>query len=261
MDIIVGIDAGMETVKLVMLSDGGMLYSGTVFAGTEAMSQIAEKMLRQAIRETGISADAIRLIGGTGTNASEVSLIQEEVPEAICCPLGINWISPQAHTLLDVGASKFMAMKCQQGRAMKIARSDRCASGVGISLRMVANVLAMNIEDIGQASRRSKEELTIQSTCSVFAETEIISLLHHYKKRREDILKGVFRGMASRFYSLLLTIVIEDDMYMIGGVAKNEGVVRALQDISGHPVLVPPDPDIVGALGAALAISNEGVTS
>ena len=85
--------------------------------------------------------------------------------------------------------------------------------------------------------------------------------MHHYKKRREDILKGVFRGMVSRFYSLLLTIGIEDDMYIIGGVARNEGVVKALEDISRHQVLVPPDPAIVGALGAALAVSTRGVTS
>ena len=261
MDIIVGIDAGMETVKLAVLSDGKMLYSGTVFAGTEAMAEIAEKMFREAIEETGISADDIRLVGGTGINVSEVRFVHEEVPEAICCPLGINWVSPQAHTLIDVGASKFMAMKCQQGRAVKIARGDRCASSVGVSLRMVASVLGMNIEDIGRASMRSREEVAIESTCSVFAETEIISLLHHYKKKREDILKGMFRGMASRFYSLLLTIGIEDDMYMIGGVAKNEGVVKALEDISGHPVLVPRDPNVVGALGAALAVSNGGVAS
>jgi len=259
MSIIAGIDVGTETVEIVMLNDEKMVYSSTMFAGTEAMANIAEKIFSQGVRETGISADAITLIGGTGVNASEVPFIEEEVPEAICCSLGMNWLYPQAHTLIDVGASKFVVMKCQQGRTVKIARSDRCASSVGVSLRMVANVLAMNIEDIGQASMRSREEVAIQSTCSVFVETEIISLLHHYKKKREDILKGVFRGMASRFYSLLLTIGIEDDMYMIGGVAKNEGVVKALENISGHQVLVPPDPNIVGALGAALAVSNRGV--
>jgi len=256
MDTVVGIDAGAETVKVVMLGGGEMLYSSTVFAGVEAVSDVAEKMLRQAAEETGISAKDICSIGGTGESASEVPFIQEELPEAICLPLGINWVSPQARTVLDVGASKFVAMKCQQGRAFKVSRSDRCAASVGMSLRMVASVLAMNIEDIGRASLRSTEEVVIQSTCAVFAESEIISLLHYYKKKPEDILRSVFRGMASRFYSLLLRTGIEDELYMTGGVARNEGVVKALEEITGHPVLVPPDPNIVGALGAALAVSN-----
>lgn len=260
MDVFAGIDVGTESVKLIILGDGDILFGGIVFADTQAVADIAENLLRQGISQTGISADDIRQIGGTGVNASEVSLIKEEVPEMICIPLGIGWISPQAHTLIDVGASKFTAVKCRNGRAMKITRSDRCASGVGISLRMVASVLEMDIEDIGQASLTSEEDVMIQSTCSVFVETEIISLLHHYKKRREDILRGVFRGMASRFYSLLLSVGIEDDLYMIGGVARNKGIVNALEEVSGYRVLVPPDPGIVGALGAALAISG-GVSS
>ncbi len=259
MDISLGIDAGAETIKMVMLNDGKMVYSCRVFAGNEAISEIAVKMFRQATEETGISADDIRLVGSTGANASEVPFIHEEVTEAICCPLGINWVSPLAHTLIDVGATKFVAMRCQQGSAMKIATSDRCASSVGISLMMVADVLGMNIEDIGRVSTRSTEEVAIQNTCAVFAETEIISLLHYYKKKPEDILKGIFRGMAARFYSLLLSVGIEDDVYMIGGVAKNEGVVKALEEISGHHVLVPPAPNMVAALGAALAVSNGGI--
>ena len=260
MDVFAGIDAGTESIKIVILGNADILFKGTVFADTRPVGDIAENLLRQGISQTGISADDIRRIGGTGINAGEVSFITEEVPEMICTPLGIEWISPQARTLIDVGASKFTAMKCRNGRAMKIVRSDRCASGVGISLRMVASVLEMNIEDIGQASLMSEEDVTIQSTCSVFVETEIISLLHHYKKKREDILRGVFRGMASRFYSLLLSVGIEEDLYMIGGVAKNKGIVKALEEVSGYRVLIPPDPGINGALGAALAISG-GVSS
>jgi len=256
MDIFAGIDAGTESVKIIILGSGEILFRGTVFAGTRAVADVAENLLQQGIKQAGISADDIRHIGGTGVNAGEVLPIREEVPEMVSIPLGIGWISPQAHTLIDVGASKFTAVKCRDGRAMKITRSDRCASGVGISLRMVASVLEMGIEDIGQASLAAEEDITIQSTCSVFVETEIISLLHHYKKKPEDILRGVFRGMVSRFYSLLLSVGIEDDLYMIGGVARNAGIVKALEEISGHQVHVPPDPGIIGALGAALAVSK-----
>ena len=120
MDVFAGIDVGTESVKLIILGDGDILFGGIVFADTQAVADIAENLLRQGISQTGISADDIRQIGGTGVNASEVSLIKEEVPEMICIPLGIGWISPQAHTLIDVGASKFTAVKCRNGRAMKI---------------------------------------------------------------------------------------------------------------------------------------------
>ena len=261
MNIVVGIDVGAETVNLVMLNDGKLVYSDTNIIKTEAVSVVVEKTLGQATEETGISADDIRKIAGTGTHANEVPIIKEYITEALSGPRGITWLSPQVHTLIDVGASKFVAMKCREGSAIKIARSDRCASGAGVSLRMAANVLALNIEDIGPLSTRSTEEVALQTTCSIFAETEIISLLHHAKKKPEDILKGLFQGMASRFYSLLISVGIEDDVYMIGGVAQNEGVVQALEEIIKHRVLVPPDPSIVGALGAALTVSNGGITA
>jgi len=261
MSIYAGFDIGTETVKLVILNEGEMTYAGTVFAGIESISEIAEKLLEKGMRETGISPGEIRSIGGTGINTGDIPIIKEDFPEATCSPMGLHHISPEANLLLDVGASKFTAMKCQDGRAVKISKSDKCASGVGISLRMVADVLAMRIEDIGRASLKSEEAVTIQSTCSVFAETEIISLLHHYRKKAEDILMGYFRGMASRFYSLLLQTGSMDDIWMIGGVAKNEGVVKAIKEITGRAVHIPPDPSIIGALGAALAVSNEDLKS
>lgn len=259
MDIVAGVDAGTETVKLVLLKDGHLIYNHTLFVGIETISEISNRILNQAVEKNGILRNDISLVGSTGVNAGEIPFANKEIPEAICCPLGINWLSTNAHTLINIGASKVVVMKCSQGRTIKMATSDKCASGVGISLRMVADVLAMNIEDIGTLSAKSTEEVVIQNTCAVFVETEIISLLHHHRKKPEDILKGVFRGMASRFYSLLLTVGIEDDIYMIGGVARNKGVVQALEEITGHRVLLPPDPDIIGALGAALAISNRGV--
>jgi len=253
-----GIDAGMESVNIVIMHDNRLIYDDTIFIGTQDIGQIVTKMIQGALKRLGISRNEIRFIGGTGINASEISLIQDEISEGTCLALGMEWVSSKASTVLDVGASKFTAIKCKHGRVLRIAKSDKCASGVGISLRMLANVLAKKMDEIGQMSLGSIENVTIQSTCSVFMETEIISLLHHYKNKPEDILRGVFRGMASRFYSLLLHVGIEDDLFMIGGVANNQGIVRALQEVSGYKVDVPQYPYIIGALGAALAITGQG---
>ncbi len=243
MGVTVGIDAGTETLKTVLVGDGEMLYASTVPTGIESLSKLAEECLKQALEKKGLTSQDVSAIAGTGVNAREVSLLQEEIPEAICAPLGAYRLFPNAHTLMDAGASKFIVMKCQEGRAIRIARSDKCASGVGISLRMAANVLQLKIEDIGRLAMKSTEGVSIQSTCSVFAETEIISLLHHYKKKPEDILQGVVRGVVSRFYSLLLSAGIEEELCMIGGVARNEGIVRALEEMARtqgdefHPTL------------------------
>ena len=247
-----GFDAGMETMKIVILRDGKMLYGSTIPLGVESVSAVAERHLVQAAKATGISLDELQCIGGTGTNAIDIPFIKKELSEVICSQLGINWLFNQVHTVLDAGAGHFTVLRCQQGKAMKVRRGDACASGVGLSLRMASNVLGIRVQDMSQAARKSEEEVEITSTCSVFAETEIISLLHA-KKKPEDIVKGVFKGLASRLYSLLLTVGMEDDIAMIGGVANCEVVVEMLENMSGHKIIVPSDPIIVGALGAALA--------
>ncbi|MFC2038353.1 acyl-CoA dehydratase activase [Chloroflexota bacterium] len=253
MTVSAGIDAGMETMKIVILKDEKILYRTIVPIGAESVSAVAERHLVQATKETGISLDELHCIGGTGANADDIPFIQKRLSETICSPLGIYWLFSQVHTVLDAGAGHFMVLKCKQGKTMKIVRGDKCASGVGISLRMASNVLGIQVQDMSQIARKSEEEVVITSTCSVFAESEIISLVHA-KKKPEDIVKGVFRGLASRLYSLLLNIGIEDDVGMIGGMANCEGIVEMIEDMSGHKILVPSDPATVGALGAALAV-------
>ena len=255
-DVIAAIDVGAETINIVLLSEGKLVYSDTANIGLTHVSEVADRLLREAVEKVGINIDDLRLIVGTGSHSEEVSAVQETISDSIAVARGINSIAPSTHTLIDVGASKFTTLKCRDGSPTKIAKNDRCAAGAGVALRMAASVLQLGIEEIGPLSLKAKEDVEINATCSVFAESEIISLIHHGRNKPEDVLKGLYRGMAARFYSLVMTIGVEDDVYMVGGVAKNEGMVQVMAERLNHPVLVPPDPCIIGALGAALIYSN-----
>ena len=246
----VGIDAGMETIKIVILKDGEIFFSSTTPLSVESTPLVAERELKGAAEEKGILFSDLQAVGGTGYNAIDIPFIKKEYSEVVCTALGISRLFKTVRTVLDAGAGHFMVLRCKDGKVEKIGRSDKCASGVGIALRMDANVLGIKIEDMSRLAAQSSNSIVIESTCSVFAETEIISLVHA-KKKTEDIVNGVFRGMAARFYSLLLAIGIQDDIAMTGGVAKCEEIVHILHEMSGHKILVPRNPTIVGALGAA----------
>jgi predicted CoA-substrate-specific enzyme activase len=216
----------------------------------------AERGIGEATAAARIPRNELQYIVATGASRHQVPYANEQSPESLCLAKGIDSLmSSFTGIVLDIGAHKSLAVRCHDGIPLSIARSDRCAAGAGEYLEMVAELLAMAMAEMGDLYRSSREPAEIQSTCTVFAESEIISLLHQ-KKRPEDILKGALKGFAARIYPLLLTVGYPDDVAVVGGVARNNGVIQAIEEQIGSSVLVPDNPDIVGALGAAL-IGNE----
>ncbi len=207
--------------------------------------------LNQAAEKAKVSVNDVGHIVATGVGRKYITLATEESPEFLCLSKGIDFLLPSTRTLLDLGARKSLAVKCSGGKTMKFATSSKCAAGTGTYLEMVANVLNVNIYEMGELFFKSKESLEMESTCAVFAESEIISLVHAGAKP-EDIVKGVFRGLAGRIYSQLLEVGIEKHVAVVGGVAKSKAMVSALEEKVGFKILVPENPEIVGALGAAL---------
>ena len=137
------------------------------------------------------------------------------------------------------------------GILLTTTRNDRCASGTGRFLRIAAEPLGVDPQEMGNLSLKSQKTVEINNTCAVFAESEIISLIH-LKHRPEDIAKAVFRGLARRIFTLIMKVDFKPDLVMVGGVAKNAGMVKAMEEQAGCPVVVPEEPMIVGALGGAL---------
>lgn len=246
-----GIDVGAENLKVAVLRDGEILSHSIAPQGTEAIARLAQRALSEAIARAGLSPGDIEYLAATGVGSAYIPSANEQATEVSCCARGTAWALPSARTVIDIGAEKCLVLRCEQGRAFKSARNDKCAAGTGRCLRIASKLLRVNLEDMGPLSLQSGEEVEIESTCAVFAESEIISLIHK-RHRPEDILRGVFKGLARRIYPLVMSVGLERDVAMVGGIARSIGMVRAMQEQLGCEVLVPGEPLIVGALGAAL---------
>jgi (R)-2-hydroxyacyl-CoA dehydratese activating ATPase len=255
--IVVGIDAGLQTTKVVIINQGTIASRVIVAAGRESTAAIAERALGQALGIAGVIWGDVCYVVATGVERRHVPYAQAILPESLCLAKGMHRLAAFAGTVLDIGAHKALAVQCDSGIPLRTAHNDRCASGTGTYLEMVAELLGISIAETGILSLRSQEPVEVQSTCAVFAESEIISLLHQ-RKKPEDILRGVFRSLAARVYPLLLSAGWADNaIAMVGGVARNIGVVKALEEQARRNILVPENPEMVGALGAALIAMNQ----
>ena len=247
----------METTKAVILDNENDPQWAVAPGGTETTVRLAEKTLAQAAEKARIPVKEIDYIIATGIGREYLSFAHHELPEFQCLAKGIDSAIPTTRTLLDLGARKSLAVKCSKGRTLKVASSSKCASGTGTYLDMVSNLLNIDYDKMTEMSLKAKEDLTIQSTCAIFAESEIISLVHDGVKA-DDIVWGVFRGISGRIYPHLLELGMEDDITVVGGVAKSKAMIAALEQITGHKMKVPENPEIIGALGAALIAREKG---
>jgi predicted CoA-substrate-specific enzyme activase len=255
-----GVDAGAENIKVAIVEDGRVLSYAVVPLGREAVPAAADAAFREAIEKARISVPQIEYTVATGIGSDYISFAHEKVSEASCCARGVTRLLPSTDTAVDMGADKCLVVRCRDGKLLNTARNDRCASGTGRFLKVAAKPLGIDVEEMGKLSLTSQNRVEINNTCAVFAESEIISLIH-LKNRPEDIAKGAFRGLARRVYTLLIKVGFKQDLVMIGGVAKNVGMVKAMEEQAGCPILVPDEPIIVGALGGALLAAQRKQSS
>jgi (R)-2-hydroxyacyl-CoA dehydratese activating ATPase len=257
MMITAGIDAGTENMKVVILEDQRILSYALVPQGRGAVPSVAREALEEAARLAGVPLSGIDYMVATGIGREYIAFVQEKVSEASCCARGTSWLIPSTDTVIDIGADKCLVVKCCDGHLLQTARNDRCASGTGRFLKIAAKPLGIDVEEMGKLSLKSKKNVEINNNCAVFSESEIISLIH-MKHRPEDISKAVFRGLASRIYTLIIKVDFKKDVIMVGGVAENTGMVKAMEEQVGYSVLVPEKPFIIGALGGALIAAQRG---
>ena len=251
-----GIDVGIQTAKAVIINSSGILSYAVIPGGSDPIPVVAEKVLNQAAKNAGISVGELSYIVSTGSSNEIVPMANSQSPDSISLARATNWLMPSVKIVLDIGAQKSISVKCQNGKAVKVARNGRCAAGSGLYLEMVAKIFGVSLEGMTDLSTQAKENLEVQSICAVFAESEIISLVHA-KKNPPDIIKGVYSGLSKRLYPLLDQVSLEKDVAIVGGVARNRGMIIALQEMVGYDLLVPENPDIMVALGAALIAEDK----
>jgi predicted CoA-substrate-specific enzyme activase len=249
--IIAGIDAGIETTKAVVFKKEKDYEWSIVSAGTDSTACTAEIALYQALMKAELPIDSKRYIVATGIGGKHIPWANEERIESFCLSKGINFLFPTVRTLLDLGARKSLALRCEAGSMTKSAASNKCAAGTGTYLKMMMAILQIDMSEADKLYFQSNSDIEIQAPCAVFAESEIISRVHTGEKPG-NILRGIYKGLAGRIYSQLLDVGIVEEIAVSGGLARSAALLSALRDLHDSKMVMPEVPEIVGALGAAL---------
>ncbi len=251
--IIAGIDAGASRIKVALLKGRSLLGHVVLEEGAKSITEISRRALADTCRIAGISVGDIHKIAVTGMAYKYVHLEGEHVNEGSCLAKGINFFMPEARTVIDVGAQKSLAIKCKEGVPVKIRYSEKCASGSGRFLDVVAATMAMDKAELSRLGLSTENYVEVQSTCTIFAESEIITLIHS-DARPAEIARGAYRALARRLYGLLLQVGLEKVVCIAGGVSGDACLLEELIKLAGCEVKTAVQSDIVMACGAALAV-------
>ncbi len=251
-----GIDVGSLTAKAVVLdSKRRVVYQKIIYTGSSTKKSIS--MLEKEIFSEPLFRGKIRGCISTGYGRFSVKFADENITEITCHAKGISYIIPKVRTLIDIGGqdTKVIAIG-NNGEILKFVMNDKCAAGTGRFLEIMARALEIDIEDLGKLCMNSTKKITISSMCSVFAESEVISLIAD-NIAPEDIARGICNSIAKRTVALVERVGKIDKIAMSGGVAKNKGVIKELEILLGSKIHVPPEPQIIGALGAAIIATEK----
>lgn len=249
---VLGIDSGSTSTNAVLLDDEKKIRAFAVVRTGAKSNDSADKILEQVLDAVGIKQEDLSCIVSTGYGRVSIPFADTNVTEISCHGKGAHYLNPAVRTILDIGGQDSKAIKLNEhGEVVDFVMNDKCAAGTGRFLEMMARTLEISIDELGPISLDWKEDIDISSMCSVFAESEVISLIAQ-NKETADIAHGLHKAIAGKSISLLKRVGLESTIMMTGGVAKNVGVVRTLEERLGEKIFIHEEPEIVGALGAAL---------
>lgn len=252
MTYVLGIDSGSTSTNAVIM-DGNkkIIAKGSVRTGAKT-SGSAEKILEDILKTAGLKREDLSMIVSTGYGRVSIPFADMNVTEISCHGRGARYFDPDVRTILDIGGQDSKAIRLNaDGEVTDFVMNDKCAAGTGRFLEAMARTLEMDISELGPISLKSTENVTISSMCTVFAESEVISLIAQ-NREKADIANGVHEAISGKAMSLLRRVGLEPGYMMTGGVAKNVGVIHCLEEKLGSPLFICDDPEIVGATGAAL---------
>jgi predicted CoA-substrate-specific enzyme activase len=250
---VLGIDIGSASSKGVLLSDKnqGLLGFFECPSGGD-FKLTAQKIRKELFSQTGISAGDISRIVATGYGSTSVTFADEVKPDIVCDAKGISSLLPSVKTVIDVGDLYTKVLRIDgNGSVHNFLMSGKCAGGSGRILQVIAKVLQVKVEEMGELSLKSKKRVEFSTGCAVFAESEAISRLSQ-EVTKEDLLAGIHRALAAQINSLAERMGVEKDVALVGGCARDVGLVQALKEVRGHDILIPPRPHLAAALGAAI---------
>ena len=246
-----GIDFGSTSSDAVILKDGQEIVAKAVVplgTGTIGPAQVYEAVLEQS----GLTQEEIAWTVATGYGRMNCTYANGQVSELSCHAKGMHYLFPNVHTVIDIGGQDAKALKVgPNGQLLNFVMNDKCAAGTGRFLEVMAKVLDLDLKELGDVDARATDPVSISNTCTVFAESEVISHLSSHIAI-ENIVAGIHISVAKRVAGMALRIGCEPEIAMSGGVALNTGVVRAMEKELACPILAHPDCQLAGALGAAI---------
>lgn len=257
--IVAGIDVGGKNVHIVIKKDGQILGKVTGPSGIKK-AEAVEQLYNEVLKKTGLTLKDVERLVATGSAAKRVAFANGFIPDVAADARGVNKLIPSARTVIDVGAEEGRAIKVgADGKVVDFAINEKCAAGTGTFVEAMSRALEVSVNEISKLSFQSTQNVSMNAQCAVFGESEVVSLIHQ-KTPKPDIARAVMNAIAGRVGSVARIIGLEKDVVVVGGMAKNAGFVDSLKKTLEMNVLVPEDPDYVGALGAAEA-AIAGVTA
>ena len=252
MTFVAGIDMGAKSTKAVVLDDAQQIRGTATVKTRPDFAAVAREVLDLALERAGITDSEIEYIATTGFGRYNVPFRDIQITDITCVGRGAVFLFPKTRCVLDIGAQSTRALRVSEtGKVREFRTNDKCAAGAGGFIERACKYLEVKIDQVGDLSIQANKPQTISSVCAVLAESEIINHVSN-GETIENILRGVHNSLASRALALLKRSGMEDEVTFVGGVARQKGMVKALEETLKRKINVSDEPELVGALGAAL---------
>ncbi len=249
-----GVDVGSTQTKAVLMEEnqGAKVLVRTLVDTGANVTKAAENAFHRACQEARIDAREVGFVVGTGYGRYKIAFGNAQMTEISCHARGAHFLFPATRTVIDMGGQDSKAISVgERGEVLDFVMNDKCAAGTGRFLANAADVMGLGLDEIGPLSLQASRPVKITTVCTVFVESDILSYLAQGKKG-EDILGGVHEAIAKRTVSLARRTPLDPEISLTGGVARNVGMVAALENVLGRKLQVSPEAHFAGAIGAAL---------
>lgn len=246
-----GVDIGSTMTKVVLMDMDGAILSTIKGPTGPEHRQLANEVMRMALEQAKVPLKEVAYIVATGYGRLNVPFADRQITELTCHARGVYSLFPGVRIAIDIGGQDAKCMKIHNGKLVDFVMNDKCAAGTGRFLEVIAATLGIKLEDLGTLSLKSTKKVSISNVCTIFAQQEIVARLSEGEKA-EDIIAGMHDALASRVATLAKRFKVEPDVVLTGGVAKNIGMVKAMKEHLGCKLLVPEEPLLTGAMGAAI---------
>ncbi len=252
MEYFAGIDIGSLSTEAVIINEKEEILAYSIRETGYDPSSAAQKALEEAMGKCGLGEDSLKFIVATGYGRISIPFADKKVTEISCHAVGAHCLFPETETVIDIGGQDSKVIHVGQGgKVLDFAMNDKCAAGTGRFLEIMAATFKLSMEQFAEQALNSAQSMPISSVCTVFAESEVISLIAQ-NKPKGDIIRGLHEAVVNRVWNMVQMVGVHGAVTMSGGVAKNRGIVSLMEEKIGRKVNIYREPQIIGALGAAI---------